>query len=77
MISDDLKHDVYAVNAFTEKGLGHLREKNPHKIHSHIEKVHLDDLDVLDTLKQKYSHLLVGEMCPRMVWPLPHWVVQQ
>ena len=26
MISDDLKHDGYAVNAFIEKGLGHLGE---------------------------------------------------
>ena len=27
IISDDLKHDGYAVNAFIEKGLCHLREK--------------------------------------------------
>ena len=27
MISDDLKHDGYAVNTFIEKGLGHLKEK--------------------------------------------------
>ena len=27
MISDDLKHDGYAVNAFIEKSLGHLREE--------------------------------------------------
>ena len=27
MISDDFKHDGYVVNAFVEKGLGHLKEK--------------------------------------------------
>ena len=27
MISDDLKHDGYAVNALIEKGLDHLRKR--------------------------------------------------